>query len=448
VPTTLRIAVVVFAAGTLTVTLAVPGAANAHDASAVQSSAGSPATLAAGPAQAMPVAQPVEQAPRVPADRNQLIAAATVDVAGFGGAFADRDTGTLHVWLTEPAPARAADARDALATLDRAVADLEPVARPADYTFTQLMSWHQAATDLLAMPGVAMSAIDHRENRLLVMVEDLDTVGPAAVRELSGRRVPTGAVSLIEGSFQQQLRLERRPLHGGTQIQFQRGGGTFNCTLGATAARNGVTGFVTNSHCSGVQGGVDGAAYWQAVRPADGSGQVGVEIVDPAMHTGGGCPEGRTCRFSDANFVDASTTIFRSRIARPLTGSVNWNGDDAFRVTDAGFAFVDDTVTKVGRTTGRTAGEVTIICANVNVADSIVTLRCQDIATYNSDPGDSGSPVFEVTHDPTVWDARLVGIHWGGGTVGGDEVAVYSPLPFVQSELLGAIEFCPVGFGC
>ena len=42
------------------------------------------------------------------------------------------------------------------------------------------------------------------------------------------------------------LRSRRRPLRGGLQINF----GGFLCTLGFIAVRNGVNGYVTNSHCT------------------------------------------------------------------------------------------------------------------------------------------------------------------------------------------------------
>ena len=55
------------------------------------------------------------------------------------------------------------------------------------------------------------------------------------------------------------LRTRRRPLRGGLQINF----GGFLCTLGFVAVRQGITGFVTNSHCTNTQGGVEGTVDHQ-----------------------------------------------------------------------------------------------------------------------------------------------------------------------------------------
>lgn len=91
------------------------------------------------------------------------------------------------------------------------------------------------------------------------------------------------------------LQGKNRPLLNG--IQISSGGGI--CTLGATAVRNGVAGFVTNSHCTNVQGGVESTQFFQAA----GSDQVGVEVADPSYFTGDSCPIGRRCRYSDSAFV-------------------------------------------------------------------------------------------------------------------------------------------------
>src|SRR5204863_9759371 len=69
------------------------------------------------------------------------------------------------------------------------------------------------------------------------------------------------------------------------------------CTLGYIAKRGAATGLVTNRHCTNVEGTVDGTHYRQGglFDPF-----AAIEISDPAIFTGGDCPEGRRCRFSDS----------------------------------------------------------------------------------------------------------------------------------------------------
>jgi hypothetical protein len=233
----------------------------------------------------------------------------------------------------------------------------------------------------------------------------------------------------------QHLRSRRRPLRGGLQINF----GNFLCTLGFIAVRNGVNGYVTNSHCTTTQGGVQNTVEHQP--SASGTtNRVGIEIADPTYFSGSGCPASRVCRRSDSSFIQVphpsgpSVTIARGTIARPAVNSFTWNGVDIFNITSEGSALVGQAVTKVGRTTGRTAGTVSQTCVNTNVSGTNITQLCQTFANYGNAGGDSGSPVFRITTLPNV---VLVGINWGGnGTI-----SVFSPITQIQQEL-GALNTC------
>ena len=79
-----------------------------------------------------------------------------------------------------------------------------------------------------------------------------------------------------------------RPVVGGLQINFPG----FLCTHGFNALRNSQRSFITNSHCTNIQGGNQSTPYWQptsGIAPA----QIATEVADPAYTTGGGCPAGR-----------------------------------------------------------------------------------------------------------------------------------------------------------
>lgn len=385
-----------------------------------------------------------ESVPAASWDRDALRVAATKDVPTFGGAYLDKDGSTLYVWLTRPTVDGALRSRNALATAigPQVVGDgtPDPIVHRADYTFAQLKDWHDAMTALLALPGVTMMDIDERANRLMVAVEDSGRDGPAVTAGLARLGVPRAAVTLAQsGPVTPTLGDRTRPLRAGTQIQSTRG----LCTLGFVAQRAGVTGFVTNSHCSATNGVVDSGRYWQPTIPADASDAVGVETVDPAFFTDHpSCPVGRRCRNSDANFVAtlSGVGIGQGQIARPPMGSTNWNGTDTFRVTAIGGTRLTDTVQKVGRSTGRTTGTVTADCIDTNPANTNITLFCQDMASYQVNDGDSGSPVFVVTNAITN-TVSLVGIHWGITSVGGAVRGLYSPFTGVESEL-GNLSVC------
>jgi len=392
------------------------------------------------------------------ADADRQLAEATSEVAGFGGAFVDSDVATgqiraFHVWLLEPNDAGVAAAREAVeafAAID--LAGVDTVVHRARYSFRQLKAWHDAMTPVLALEGVAFTDVDETRNRLRVAMADPASQARPVLETLATLHIPADAVLLEEGaSFRQLLRERSRPLRGGMQIQFQTGFLgllTGTCTLGFPAVRSGVNGFVTNSHCSRTQGSVDNGRYWQPTRPPSDGDQVGTERVDPSFFTGGTCPSGRRCRFSDANFVSAATTIARGTIARVPVGTTDWNRVDLYRVTATGLTFTGLVVTKIGRTSGISSGAVSAYCVNGNVAQSDITILCTHLVDgAEADPGDSGSPVFRVTNSPNSYDVSLIGILWGESADPAQTIMAFSGYGNIEREI-GDLSVCAGGFSC
>src|SRR5262249_31414965 len=145
--------------------------------------------------------------------------------------------------------------------------------------------------------------------------------------------------------------------------------------------------FVTASHCTQVQGGVEQTPFFQSLRFGQAGSSIGVEERDPAYVGGApGCPANRVCRGSDAALIhyNAATPSTLSRIARP-----DGTNNNSVRIDPANPLFaiafvaavtrftIGATANKVGRTTGWTQGPVTRTCANINVAGSNITLLCQ-----------------------------------------------------------------------
>jgi hypothetical protein len=377
---------------------------------------------------------------------DEIYAEMATQIPGFAGMFFDQD-GTLQVYMVdhkgETNEAFMAFMED---VITRSVGGGERMShkgiefRKAKYDFQELHRWHQQMSpDMLERTDVVFTDIDETTNRIRIGVAK--SRGAQAARKdleehLSNLGVPSEMVVFSEAEpIEQHLRSRRRPLRGGLQINFSG----FLCTLGFIAVRNGVNGYVTNSHCTATQGGVQGTVYHQP--SASGTtNRVGIEIADPTYFTGSGCPVGRRCRRSDSAFVQVphpsgpSVTTARGTIARPGVNSFTWNGVDIFNITSEGSALVGQSVTKVGRTTGRTAGTVSQTCVNTNVSGSTITQLCQTFANYGNAGGDSGSPVFRITSLPSV---VLVGINWGGnGTI-----SVFSPITQIQQEL-GALNTC------
>jgi hypothetical protein len=126
---------------------------------------------------------------------------------------------------------------------------------------------------------------------------------------------------------------------------------------------------------------------------------------------------------------------------------------ERFRITaEASTPVLNETLNKVGRTTGWSQGKVRLTCVNVGVAGTDIVQLCQDIVKARVGAGDSGSPVFRITNRPKPNDVRLYGVLWGGGTISGiGTVFAFSalgPRNVQRSAELGTLATCAAGFNC
>ena len=348
------------------------------------------------------------------------------EIPGFGGMFYDAQ-GYPTVYLTDPLQG------DVL----REMSDGQVRILKGRYDFKDLNNWRGELRGLMNMPGVVLLDIDETKNTVRIGIDK--TLPDRALNanrlelRLLSTNVPREAVVVEEVDPIHQLvtlRESVRPTVGGLQIAFSG----FLCTLGFPAVRAGVFGFVTNSHCTAIQGGVQSTTYTQ---PSGGS-IIATEIADPTYFTGSGCPAGRRCRRSDSSFArySSSTLGTLGRIARTnsrgtTSGSITISTTNPrfFITSETAFPTVGQQVNKIGRTTGWTFGSVTSACVDVNVSGSNISQLCQDITTFGSGGGDSGSPVF--TWSGSGNNVSLIGIMWGGG--GG--VSVFSAISNIEGEL-------------
>jgi hypothetical protein len=218
-----------------------------------------------------------------------------------------------------------------------------------------------------------------------------------------------------------------RPAVGGLQINVPG----FLCSLGFNAIRNGQRSFITASHCTNRQGGVEATPYYQPLQ-STAPVKIATEVSDPGYSSNKtGCPAGYRCRFSDAARAAyaSTTTSSLGKIAKttgPNNNSITING--SFSITAEGIASVGQTVGKVGRTSGWTTGRVTNRCVNVQLSGTNIVLLCQNIVSARVRSGDSGGPVFKGSTN-----VILTGILWGGDDAG--TLYVYSPMSNIEREL-------------
>lgn len=379
-------------------------------------------------------------------------------VPSFGGAYVLDESDTLVIVLTEKNDRAANTARKALRSrlgteIDRTNMEIEL----GSYSFSQLKQWYDHIS-MNTVEGLVLTDIDEMRNRILIGVQDVQAAEGGINETLSEAGIPREAV-LIESKapiFQKtSLQSYHRPLVGGLRISQGNVFFYYVCTLGFIANRAGVRGSVTNSHCSEEDGQVDQTLFWQPDVSIFFADYFGEETVDPAFFTGGTCPSGKRCRYSDANFIehyancltcpwDSRSTL--GRIARPPLGSTSWNGSNTYRITaEATTVSVGSVVSSVGQTSGLSNGTVTNSCVAVDVSGTDIQMLCQYIAGYSSNPGDSGAPVFRLTNSPSTNDVDLSGINWGGPEDGSS--GVFSKISWIESEV-GSLDTCYSGFSC
>ena len=353
-------------------------------------------------------------------------------VPGFGGLFLDK--GVPTVYLTDVTKRGAAERMLGAFAQSRGFAPGEIRVLQGKFSYGDLDRWSQAVTfEAFDQGGVVFVDLDEAANRVLVGVER--GASHANVRSLAARLgVPAEAIVTRDVDpiqYAATLQDQVRPVVAGLQIHF----GNFLCSIGFNAVSGGQNSFVTASHCTNTQGGVEGTQYFQSLSSQPNS-FIGTEVDDPVYlrgRKGSACPKSRRCRFSDASRAAyaAGVPFTLGGIAQtsgPNNGSLTITG--TFNVTSEGNAVVGDVVNKVGRTTGWTQGVVTNTCVNTGVSGSNIVQLCQTFVDAGVGGGDSGSDVFGLTGGNSV---RLLGILWGGNGAGTQ--FVYSPITNVEQEL-------------
>ena len=357
-------------------------------------------------------------------------------VPEFGGMFLEGDA--LKVYLVKPEKKLAAE--DAIIS----VFGRESVPRggvkvlQGQYNFTKLKEWQGQMGGLFNIPGVVFTDVDESSNRLKIGVESSNLAG-VVEEEMKKQGIPKGAYIIEQTEpivFASTLEDNIRPLQGGIQITFSNNPRYYYaCTLGFNGVRSGVNGFVVNSHCTYDQGGVDSTSYYQSlISPGN---HIGTEIADPLYTSGGECPSGKDCRYSDSAFAERDPGVTADLGFIKKTDSVNTNSltiVGSFRIVSEGSSLAGQTLNKVGRTTGWTQGQVTGTCVNTGVSGTKIVQLCQDFVNAGVGSGDSGSPVFIITNGN---DVELRGILWGSS---GETLFVYSPIANIErSDELGSI---------
>ncbi len=359
------------------------------------------------------------------------------DVPGFGGLHFDEDGAPV---VAMRAGGRRDLAQRAVEPIlrGRGRATSEIRYRTVEFDFLQLAEWRRHFPAIQSIEGVASTGIDERGNRLQIGVVDARAEGLVRAK-LHDLGVPNGAVQIslttMPRLFQSINTSKFRPVPGGVKIAFQLGNSESFCTLGFNAYTYGELDmkFLTNSHCTSVMGAVDYRNFYNPVLHS--TNRVGVEVKDPPFLTGGACPSGFQCRYSDAavvTYYEATGQI--GKLARTTQRSTTSSGAKTINtaspridvVNTFDWPYIGETLDKVGVTSGWTTGQVFESCTDMNAGNG-KWLWCQYKVAAGAWYGDSGSPVFY--YYPNQNWATLAGILWGGPGISQQDMVFYmSPM--------------------
>lgn len=360
------------------------------------------------------------------------------DVPAFGGMYLDA-LGRPTAYVTDLSQSERVRARlERFARSQGASAD-EIVIVQGAHSYAQLEDAFSRATHA-AMPllGTVFTDLDEAQNRVVVGVEAPGLVNATRLAlERAGLAADEYDV-IVTPAIQHAatLRDEFDPTVGGIQIHFTR----YVCTLGANIMDGTERSFLTNSHCTATQGGVESTEYFQPSSSVDGTA-IAVEVEDPQYFKGGVCPKGKKCRYSDSSRALYSAAQASSLGAMAYTTGVNTgtlNVAGTYNIVGkSNNVVVGTVVNKVGRTTGWTQAPVSRTCVNTAVSGSTVMQLCQTFVQSSSativSGGDSGSSVWTGSGNVTI-----VGLLWGGSS--DNRTFIFSPISQVEQEL-GTLTF-------
>lgn len=308
------------------------------------------------------------------------------------------------------------------------------------------MTNHQTADFEHVLDGDGIRGVSYEpdDETVVVLVEEKLPESELADPELISNRVPDQRTDVVEvGDIEAQPSYEPNVENAETQGDDGHRGdqeppiaGSSGCAASSTAATEGLLAEVSDARSAPPEwdGQLDVGTTVRISNAhvyGDSTDEYGADILQPSPMDGGGDDDavGQLVGFVplDDNWVDAAarTTEGEERggclnLAEEVTG---------VRREDYG-DLKGETVSKAGRTTGVTTGEVVATGATVRVryGDRTLTKRDQLVTRAMSAGGDSGSPVFEgEPGDPGAVVGQLF--------AGSDHVSVVNTAAHVEKRL-------------
>lgn len=265
--------------------------------------------------------------------------------AAAAGVHYDKAAGTMVVSVSDRAAA----------TQARRAAGSDVAVRVVKHSLADLAAVTSALSKEVTTAGSGW-AVDHAANQVVVTLDSTVSAADATrIKDTVARYGDAARVDQVEGTFSTRL--------SGGQAIYAAGGG--RCSLGFNVRSGSSYYFLTAGHCTNI------ASTWYS---------------NSAQTAYLGTRAGTSFPGNDYGIVST-----------PSAGAGNvylYNG--TYRdITAAGNAFVGQSVTRSGSTTGVHSGTVTALNATVNYAEGRVSGLIQ--TNVCAEPGDSGGSLFSGT---------------------------------------------------
>lgn len=335
------------------------------------------------------------------------------------------------------------------------------------YDFIQFRIWEKRLSKLNRDVGMISMGLQQKNQRLWIQVTSEDGKRKL-LNSLESLHIPQEAVNVEvrEQLIPYQTTISKiRPIRAGSQLTIRYGpssGSTNVCTSGFNVMHSVQVYVLTVAHCVvGSPYPFGGYAadqrYNQPVEAPFNANRFARVTHNPASSSSlPGCWPGDVCRYSDAAAAIITSPIgdfdlfgmirtTNRELVPGVAGSLNINTSSPRIPVVGTFVYSEgDTIDKIGKSTGWTAGEVIAECVYAYIAKDNGGRLCSGAVSAGSGPGDSGAPVF-------IWDsventALAVGILFGGGVPGPSGTSdhfLFSPVAGINQDFSASF---PSGF--
>ena len=327
------------------------------------------------------------------------------------------------------------------------------------YSLQSLLDWRDAGeAEWFNVGQLSFVDLDERHGRIVIGMPDR-AVEPTvrAIAETLG--IPADALIMETKQLVREtssppsdVQQRSRPLAGGVQIGTAAG----TCTLGIIAlTESGTPVAFTNGHCSASEGSADFGALRQ--NNTLGSLWFGAEAHDAVYLCRDGGGPYYSCDHADFAYYILSGLDYTAPETPYELGLIwrlvqRWQGPSTPPIINLAvdqqyprlvvtstysYPIYGQRVDHVGQTTGWSHGLVYKTCTTTtSVSLPSVKKHCQDWASYHSQGGDSGGPVF--VHFPEIAPSEggngvvFMGLHWGSDAPNG---GVFSSTRQIRNEI-------------